>query len=60
MRGAHATVYPCTLPSWLPSEIVDQMVQIFWEKLKKRLIDLCHALRECKSRLNPLVQKGFL
>jgi hypothetical protein len=41
VRGAHATVYPCTLPLWLPSEIVDQMVQVFWEKLRKRLVDLC-------------------
>jgi hypothetical protein len=50
VRGAHATVYPCSLPSWLPSEIVDRMVLIFWEKLRIRLVDLCHSTGRIRER----------
>jgi hypothetical protein len=50
VRGAHATVYPCSLPLWLPSEIVDRMVQHFWEKLKKRLVALCYSTGEMRER----------
>jgi hypothetical protein len=50
VRGAYATVYPCSLPSWLPSEIIDRMVQIFWEKLKKRLVGLCYSTERMRER----------
>src|ERR1700722_9317007 len=38
--GSHKTVYPCTLPPWLPAPIIVQIVLAFWEQLRKVLLDV--------------------
>jgi hypothetical protein len=43
VKGSHTTVSACTLPPWLPSNIVDAMNQIFGSRLRKELIKICKS-----------------
>jgi hypothetical protein len=38
--GTHRTVYPCSLPPWLPQDIVEKMVSIYEDELRTILHDL--------------------
>ena len=38
--GSHTTVSACTLPPWLPAQIVDSMNQFFGGKLQEELVKL--------------------
>lgn len=40
VKGYHSTVTACTLPPWLPADIVDSMNQFFGEELRKALVKL--------------------
>lgn len=33
----HETIFPCTLPPWLPKDILEKMVSTFGEQLKVQL-----------------------
>ena len=46
IKGFHSTVSACTLPSWLPSFIIDSMILHFATELRQEFIDLknCHKL----------------
>lgn len=35
--GSHHTIYPCSLPPWLPIEIIEKMVTTFGDILKRML-----------------------
>ena len=43
VKGSHSMVTACTLPPWLPSDIVDKMNQIFGGQLNLELIKLCKS-----------------
>jgi len=44
IKGTHNTVYPCTLPTWLPANIINKMNDYFGNLLKQELRDLqCHS-----------------
>ena len=40
VKGTHSTVTACTLPPWLPSDVVDRMNQIFGGQLREELIKI--------------------
>jgi hypothetical protein len=37
LRGSHSTIYPVELPSWLPSEIVEEMYKLFLNHLRQEI-----------------------
>lgn len=39
-RGSHNSVSACTLPTWLPGDIVDRMNMFFGGQLRRELIEL--------------------
>lgn len=50
IRGFHNTVSACTLPTWLPKEIVDSMNHAFGGKLREELVKLIHRPELLHSR----------
>jgi hypothetical protein len=38
--GSHSTISACTLPPWLPAQIVDSMNQVFGGMLRDELVKL--------------------
>ena len=40
VKGSHSTVTACTLPPWLPSDVVDDMNQIFGGHLGRELVKI--------------------
>ena len=58
IKGAHNTVYPCTLPTWLPANIVDQMNDYFGNLLKQELRDLQRRSEVRRSRLRSTGSRG--
>ena len=40
VKGSHSTVTGCTIPPWLPSEVVDRMNEIFGGQLRRELIKI--------------------
>ena len=54
--GAHRTITPCTLPPWLPDDILDDVVGFFERKLGDALIGLSHVL-QCNRGRPPLTVK---
>jgi hypothetical protein len=38
--GTHRTVYPCSLPPWLPKNIIEKMVSIYEDELRTILYNL--------------------
>lgn len=40
VRGSHNTVTACTLPGWLPMDIVDSMNKYFGDQLRRELVTL--------------------
>lgn len=40
VRGSHSTVSACTLPTWLPENVVNRMNTVFGQRLRKELVTL--------------------
>lgn len=40
VKGSHTNVTGCDLPPWLPMDIVDDIIQVFGEKLRDALMKL--------------------
>ena len=47
IMGEHSTITPCTLPEWLPMDIIKAMVDEFVGRLRKELLELyeCEVLQ---------------
>jgi hypothetical protein len=39
-RGSHSTISPCTLPEWLPKDVIDAVAKTFGAQLKEDLVKL--------------------
>ena len=53
VRGNHSTISACTLPPWIPSEIVDTMNETFGALLRSDLVALMHENNTCfRNRCN--------
>lgn len=48
--GEHSTVTPCTLPEWLPANIIKAMVVEFGSRLRKELVELHQRTDILRSR----------
>ena len=40
VSGSHNTVTACTLPTWLPGDIVDSMNEFFGAQLRRELVEV--------------------
>ena len=50
VRGAHHTVWTCSLPPWLDEEVVDEMIHYFGNILRNELISLKHQTSATLNR----------
>ena len=39
VQGSHGTVYACSLPEWLPNDVIEYMNLYFGALLRKELVD---------------------
>lgn len=47
--GEHSTITACTLPEWLPADIIKEMVVEFGSRLRRELVEL-HQRTEVLQR----------
>lgn len=52
IRGAHKTISPCSLPSWLPDDDMKVMINEFAERLRKALDNLLFREPRTEERLS--------
>ena len=57
-RGSHNTVYPCSLPTWLPDDIFREMNHTFARKLREALVDLITDPESRKKHANSTGSSG--
>jgi hypothetical protein len=50
VRGSHNTVTACSLPTWLPADIVDAMNKYFGSLLRQELVKLMGSSELFRSR----------
>jgi hypothetical protein len=46
VKRTHGTVYPCTLPPWLPREVIEKMVSRYRNRLKRELNSLLYRTED--------------
>jgi hypothetical protein len=51
IRGSHRIVTACTLPVWLPAEIVESMNAYFGNQLRKELVNLYRRFESRRDRM---------
>ena len=50
IRGAHKTVTPCSLPPWLPADVMQVMIEEFAKRLRKALDNLLFIDSQTESQ----------
>ena len=50
ITGRHSTITPCTLPEWLPADIIKKMTVEFGGRLRRELVKLQKGTEDLRQR----------